>query len=107
MATIDKILVGEVYDFAMNDYDTYKILVTTYLDNLKKKRVNGTYDKAKSYKLLEYYYSNYVRPNMKKPRKYGMDPKLNPEERKLVSKMFADYLWTEHLKKIRPKPKKR
>ena len=104
---IDKVLVSEVYNFAMNDYDTYKVLVSTYLDNLKKKRLNGTYDKVKSYKLLEYYYSNYVRPNMKKPRKYGMDPKLNVEERKAVSKMFADDLWDEYLKKVKPKPKKK
>ena len=55
---MDKVLISEVYNFAMNDYDTYKILVTTYLDNLKKKRVNGSYDRVKSYKLLEYYYSN-------------------------------------------------
>ena len=105
--SMDKVLISEVYNFAMNDYDTYKILVSTYLDNLKKKRLNGSYDKVKSYKLLEYYYNNYVRPNMKKPRKYGMDPKLNPKERAIVSKMFADYLWNEYIKKIKPKPKKK
>ena len=44
---------------------------------------------------------------MKKPRKYGMDPKLNVEERKAVSKMFADDLWDEYLKKVKPKPKKK
>ncbi len=104
---MDKVLISEVYNFAMNDYDTYKVLVGTYLDNLKKKRLNGTYDKVKSYKLLEYYYSNYVRPNMKKPRKYGFDPKLNPKERAAVSKMFATYLWDEYIKRIKPKPKKK
>jgi hypothetical protein len=104
---MDKVLISEVYNFAMNDYDTYKILVTTYLDNLKKKRVNGSYDRVNSYKLLEYYYSNYVRPNMKKPRKYGMDPKLSVTERKAVSKMFADYLWLEYIRKIKAKPKKK
>jgi hypothetical protein len=102
---VDKILVDEVYNFAMNDYDTYNKLVTIYLDNLKKKRVKGTYDKKKSYKLLEYYYQNYVRPNMKNPRKYGLDPKLNPKERQLVSKYFGDYLWVEFIKNVRPKPK--
>lgn len=104
---IDKVLVGEVVSFAENDYDMYKVLVTTYLDNLKKKRLNGTYDKAMSYKLMEYYYSNYVRPEMKKPRKYGMDPKLNVEERKMFSKYFGDLLYDEHLKNIKPKPKKK
>lgn len=104
---IDKTLVREVILFAENDYDMYKVLVTTYLDNLKKKRLNGTYDKAKSYKLLEYYYSNYVRPEMKKPRKYGLDPKLNPEERKQFSKYFGDFLFEEYLKNIKPKPKKK
>ena len=43
---IDKVLVREVILFTENDYDMYKVLVTTYLDNLKKKRLNGTYDKA-------------------------------------------------------------
>jgi hypothetical protein len=104
---IDKVLVREVILFTENDYDMYKVLVTTYLDNLKKKRLNGTYDKAMSYKLLEYYYTNYVRPEMKKPRKYGSDPKLNVEERKAFSKYFGDYLWDEYLKKIKPKPKKK
>jgi hypothetical protein len=104
---IDKVLVREVILFTENDYDMYKVLVTTYLDNLKKKRLNGTYDKAMSYKLLEYYYTNYVRPEMKKPRKYGLDPKLNVEERKAFSKYFGDYLWDEYLKKIKPKPKKK
>lgn len=104
---MDKVKVREVILFAENDYNLYKVLMTTYLDNLKKKRMSGKYNKAQSYKLLEYYYSNYVRPEMKKPRKYGFDPKLNVQERKAFGKYFGDMLWTDFLKDIRPKPKKK
>lgn len=70
-----------------------------------KKRLAGKYDRKQAPKLLEYYYSNYVRKNMKMPSKYGFDPKLNPEERKMFSRHFSDYLWEEHLKNVRPKKK--
>jgi hypothetical protein len=103
MATVDKIKVREVILFSENDYRLYEVLTTTYLDNLKKKRLKGNYDKKKSYKLLEYYYSNYVRPEMKKPSKYGYDPKLNKPEREMFAKYFGDYLWDEYIKNIRPK----
>lgn len=100
--SIDKVKLREVTIFADNDYKLYEVLTTTYLDNLKKKRLKGQYDKQKSYKLMEYYYSNYVRPRMKNPRYYGYDPKLNPQERKAFGKYYGDMLWDEYLKKIRP-----
>lgn len=105
--SIDREKVKEVIAFAENDYDSYKILTTTYFDNLKRKRLNGTYDKAKSGKLLEYYYSNYVRKEMIKPRKYGFDSKLNPQERKMFGTYFANVLWSDYIKNIKPKPKKK
>ena len=105
MATIDKDKVREVILFADNDYRMYEVLTTTYLNNLKKKRLKGTYDKKKSYKLMEYYYQNYVRPEMKKPSKYGYDPKFNKPEKEYFSKYYGDYLWEEFLKNVRPKSK--
>lgn len=104
---IDKVKLREVILFADNDYDLYKVLTTTYLENLKRKRFKGTYDKKKSYKLLEYYYSNYVRREMKKPSKYGFDPKLNVEERKAFGKHYGDELWTEYIRKIKKKSDKK
>ena len=105
MATIDKDKVREVILFADNDYRMYEVLTTTYLNNLKKKRLKGTYDKKKSYKLMEYYYQNYVRPEMKKPSKYGYDPKFNKPEKEYFSKYYGDKLWEEFLKNVRPKSK--
>ena len=104
---IDKVLVDEVILFAENDYDCYQALINNYLPNLQKKRLNGTYDRPKSIKLLEYYYTNYVRRFMKMPRKYGFDPKLNPPERALLAKYFADFLYNEYLKNIKEKTKKK
>tara|TARA_Y100000361_G_C11147574_1_gene339023 strand:+ start:982 stop:1335 length:354 start_codon:yes stop_codon:yes gene_type:complete len=104
---IDKVKLREVILFADNDYKLYEVLTTTYLDNLKRKRLKGKYDKKKSYKLMEYYYSNYVRPEMKKPSKYGFDPKLNVEERKAFGKHYGDYLWEEYIKKIKKKTDKK
>jgi len=95
--TIDKPLVYEVITFAENDSRLYDILMNVYLPNLKKKKKAGKYDREKAIKLLEYYYNNYIRFEMKKPSKYGMDPKLNPAERKLVAKHFRDYLEEEFL----------
>lgn len=100
---VDKVKVREVILFAENDYSSYEALMNNYLPNLMKKRLAGKYDKKQAPKLLEYYYSNYVRKYMKMPSKYGYDPKLNPEERKMFAKYFSDYLWEEHIKSVRPK----
>ena len=103
---VDKVKLREVILFTDNDYKLYEILTTTYLDNLKKKRLKGQYDKKKSYKLMEYYY-NIARTEMKKPSKYGFDPKLNVEERKEFGKYYGDYLWDEYIKKIKKKSDKK
>lgn len=102
---IDDVKVREVILFAENDAASYRALIDVYLPNLQKKRFNGTYDKSKAPKLMEYYYQNYVRPSMKNPRNYGYDPKLNPRERKVFGKHFADVLWNEYLKDIKVKSK--
>ena len=94
---IDTIKVNETINFAMNDYDTYKRLIDTYLPNLQKKVNAGKYDHEKAIKLLEYHYSNYARPEMKKRQKYGFDPKLNPQERKEYGIYMRDYLFGEYL----------
>ena len=103
MATIDKEKVKEVIMFAENDASSYDALINIYLPNLMKKRLAGKYDKKQAPKLLEYYYSNYVRGNMKNPRNYGFDPKLNVPERKMFAKYFSDMLWDDYLKNVRPK----
>ena len=94
---VDAIKVNEVINFSMNDYDTYRRLIDIYLPNLQKKVIAGKYDHDKAIKLLEYHYSNYARPEMKKPRKYGYDPKLNPAERKEYGIYMRDYLYGEYL----------
>ena len=105
MAVVDKEKVKEVIMFAENDASSYKALMDQYLTNLVKKRIAGKYDKKLSYKLLEYYYKNYVRPSMKNPRNYGFDPALNVPERAMFAKYFGDYLWDEHIKTVKAKPK--
>lgn len=99
----DKVLVRETIMFAENDERSYRALIDNYLPNLQKKKLKGMYDKEKAKKLLEYYYSNYVRPEMKKPSKYGFDPKLNPAERKMFATHFVEVLEDEYgLKKLKP-----
>ena len=89
--------------FAENDETSYRALIDVYLPNLQKKALRGVYDSKKARKLMEYYYSNYVRPEMKKPRKYGFDPRLNPAEREMFADYFVSELESEYgLKKIKP-----
>ena len=104
--TIDRYLVEEVIIFAENDSKLYNDLMVNYLPNLQKKVLAGKYDPELAIKLLEYYYTNYVRPYMKMPRNYGVDTKLNPEERKAFAKYFRDKLYNEYgLKQLAKKPK--
>ena len=102
---LDKDKVRETILFAENDVSSYDALMNIYLPNLMKKKLAGKYDKKQAPKLLEYYYSNYVRKNMINPRNYGFDPKLNPAERKMFAKHFSDYLFDEYLKGVKTKSK--
>lgn len=104
--TVDRALVDDVIIFAENDSKMYDALMKNYLPNLQKKILSGKYDPEQAIKLLEYYYTVYVRPYMKMPRNAGYDPKLNPEERKAFAKYFRDQLWNEYgLKQLAKKPK--
>jgi hypothetical protein len=104
--SVDRQLVDDVIIFAENDSKMYDALMTNYLPNLQKKVLAGKYDPEQAIKLLEYYYTNYVRPYMKMPRNAGYDSKLNPEERKAFGKYFRDQLWNEYgLKQLAKKPK--
>jgi hypothetical protein len=104
--SVDRQLVDEVIIFAENDSKMYVALMKNYLPNLQKKVLAGKYDPEQAIKLLEYYYTNYVRPSMKLPRNYGFDPKLNPDERKLFAKYFRDKLYNEYGLKEVEKAKK-
>jgi hypothetical protein len=98
---IDQIKVDEVISVGENNSYCYKHLINDYLSNLQKKYVRGVYDKEKATKLLEYYYSNYVRREAIKYLSY--DPALNVAERKLFGEHFRDYLYNEFLKNIKIK----
>lgn len=88
---IDKDLINETYNFVMNDYETYNILTDIYFKNLKKKKKKGILNAEKAYLLLgTYFLNNYVRREMKKPEKYGFDPKMTPAERKEFGKMLYE-----------------
>lgn len=95
--SVDKVAVDEVILFAENDSRLYDVLMNVYLPAIAKKKKSGKWDKEKGVKLMEYYYTNYIRPEMKKPSKYGWDSKLNPTERKIVAKYFLDQLESEYL----------
>jgi hypothetical protein len=78
--------------FAENDSKLYGDLIKNYYPNLKKKIKSGKYNPELAIKLLEYYYTLYVRPYMKNPKIYGWDSKLNPAERREFGKYFRDVL---------------
>ena len=99
---IDRVKVDEVISFAVKTEYCYKHLVTDYLNNMQRRWVKGTYDRTKVIKLLEYFYSNYVRSPFK--REMGYDPALNVKERQVFATYFRDYLENEFLKHIK-KPK--
>ena len=96
-SSIDQDKLREVILFAENNSRLYDVLINVYLPNLKKKKKAGKYDSKLAVKLLEYYYSNYVRPEMIKPSVYGFDPKLNPAERKEFGQHFVEVLEEEYL----------
>ena len=95
--SIDKVAVDEVIILAENNERLYRILMDVYLPALKKKKKSGKYDREKAVKLMEYYYTNYIRPELKKPSQAGWDSKLNPAERKIVARYFLDQLESEYL----------
>jgi hypothetical protein len=102
---IDKVALNEVISFSENDKYLYDSLMKNYLPNLQKKVLAGKYDPEQAIKLMEYYYTVYVRPHMKDPRNYGWDSKLNVEERKAFGKYFRDILWDDYgLKELSKKP---
>ena len=100
---MDKIKVNEVILFAENNYYCYQHLMNDYLTNLQKKKLRGVYDRNKAITLLEYFYSNYVRPEFKKRTGMGYDPKLDPAERKMFATHFRNYLEQEFLNKMKKK----
>jgi len=102
---IDKVALIEVISFSENDRYLYDSLMKNYLPNLQKKVLAGKYDPEAAIKLMEYYYTVYVRPHMKDPRNYGWDSKLNVEDRKAFGKYFRDVLWDDYgLKELSKKP---
>lgn len=64
----------------------------TYLPALKKFVKRGNFDRDKALKLMEYYWTNYVRPEYKK--QFG-DVRLNPTQRKQFSEYFLSNLESE------------
>jgi len=98
IGAIDEIAVDEVINYAWNDRYLYDILINVYLPAVQKKVNKGNFDYEKGVKLMEYYYTNYVRPHMKNPRNYGWDSKLNPQERRYFASYFLDALFDEYIK---------
>ena len=102
---IDKVALNEVILFTENDSTLHDALLRNYLPNLQKKILAGKYDATQAIKLMEYYYTVYVRPHMKNPRYSGWDSKLNVEERKEFGKYFRDLLFNDYgLKEIAKRP---
>lgn len=81
--------VREVTLYAENDDRLYKILHNTYVPAMQKFINKGTFTEAGAIKLLQYYWSNYVRPAYKK--EFG-DVQLNPKQRKQFAEYFLNSL---------------
>lgn len=81
--------VREVTLYAENDRRLYDILHNTYVPALQKFIKKGTFDEDKAITLLQYYWSNYVRPAYKKEFD---DVKLNPKQRKQFAEYFLNSL---------------
>lgn len=88
----DEDALQELILYAENDRRLYDILMNTYLPALQKFVKRGTYDATKAVKLMEYYYSNYVRPAYKK--EFG-DVPLSKSDRQKFAQHFLDYLVDE------------
>ena len=85
--------VQELVLYAENDSKLYNVLHKTYVPALNKFIAKGNFDEMKALKLLEYYFTNYVRPAYK--REFGDDIKLNPADRKAFAKEILDSLKSE------------
>jgi len=86
----DSDAVRELCLFAENDPKMYRSLINNYLNNMLSKKKRGVYDHDLAIKLLEYYYSNYVRPEYR--RQFGADIRLNPSERREFAEYFVNFL---------------
>jgi hypothetical protein len=84
--------VNELIMFAENDRACYDALHKNYVPALNKFIKKGNFDRDKAIKLMEYYYSNYVRPAYKK--QFG-DIQLNPAKRKMFGNYFLETLEEE------------
>lgn len=83
----------ELILYAENDSRLYDVLMKTYLPALQKFVKKGTYDPTKALKLMDYYFTNYVRPAYK--REFGDDVRLGKSDRTEFAKHFLDYLVDE------------
>ena len=80
----------ELILYAENDSKLHDVLMKTYLPALQKFVKRGVFDKTKALKLMEYYYSKYVRPAYK--REFGDDLALSKNDRVKFSQYFLDTL---------------
>lgn len=83
---VDKDLVEDLFLFMENDSTIMSNYEKSFLPNIARKVGSGKFDKSKLPKLMEYLYKNSERTIK---RFYG-DIKLNPKERELLSKEWAD-----------------
>lgn len=88
----DEDALQELILYAENDSRLYDVLMKTYLPALQKHVKRGQYDPTKAVKLMEYYYTNYVRPAYK--REFG-DVPLSKSDRQKFAQHFLDYLIEE------------
>lgn len=87
---VDEDAIRELILYAENDRKMYDILHNTYVPALQKFIDKGTFREAGGIKLLQYYYTNYVRPGYKK--EYGEDVRLNPASRAEFAKQILESL---------------
>jgi hypothetical protein len=83
---VDKDLVEDLYLFMENDSTIMGNYEKAFLPNIARKIGSGKFDKSKLPKLMEYLYKN----NERTIKQNYADVKLNPRERELLAKEWAD-----------------
>jgi len=99
---IDEVYAREIFLFGQNDGDLYRSRTTPIIDNLAKKYVKGTYDKALARKLWRYWADDAAKRYAVEFLNQKTGFPVNVPTRELIAEMAEDEYF-DHVKSEAPK----
>lgn len=92
---VDKGYVDEVINYTWNERYLVDILENVYVPVIQKKIDNGTFDYKKGVKLMENYFTKYVKPYFQNSIEHDWIIKLNPKERYYFGVSFLEFILSD------------